>query len=74
MWASAERCHQDKHVCALCEHVHSHSDLHRGHTEHIESLFLSLDLLTGQMAAAEAAEAFFSGTRRRALFFCRTTH
>ena len=31
---------------------------------HIESM--SLDLLTGQTAAAEAAEAFFSGTRGRA--------
>ena len=47
--------------------MHSHSDLHRGQTEHIESLFLSLDLLTGQMAAA--AEAFLSGTRRRACSF-----
>ena len=31
-----------------------------------KSLFLSLDLLTGQMSAAEAVGAFFSGTRNRA--------
>ena len=95
-WASPERCHRGKHVCALRWHVHSHSDLHSGHAGHIESLFLSLDLLTGMMlnrkhpfwrqvpvvkkvfqcdpsvtpesiragqtAAAEAVEAFFSGT------------
>ena len=48
-WASPERCHHGKHVCALRWHVHSHSDLHRGQAGHIESLFLSLDLLTGMM-------------------------
>ena len=48
-WASPERCHRGKHVCALRWHVHSRSDLHSGHAGHIESLFLSLDLLTGMM-------------------------
>ena len=48
-WASTERCHRGKHVCALRWHVHSRSDLHSGHAGHIESLFLSLDLLTGMM-------------------------
>ena len=48
-WASPERCHRGKHVYALRWHVHSHSNLHRGHAGHIESLFLSLDLLTGMM-------------------------